>query len=178
MKNIVYYSIGVAKYGIAFMQKVVSICLNLDINPSWLMCVMKSESGISHSIINSKTNATGFIQFMPNTAKGLGTTVEKLKNMTALEQLDYVEKYFKPYKRLIHKPEDLYIVTFYPYALNKPDTYVMGSEKSPAFARLVNVQNPNFDFNKDGVITLGEFRKRIREKTFKDLPESEFEKKS
>jgi hypothetical protein len=37
---------------------------------------------------------TGLIQFMPDTARSLGTTVEALREMTAAQQMQYVEKYF------------------------------------------------------------------------------------
>ena len=42
------------------------------------------------------SGATGLIQFMPDTAKGLGTsTTEALSQMTRSEQLKYVDKYFE-----------------------------------------------------------------------------------
>lgn len=44
------------------------------------------------------SGAIGLIQFMPSTAKGLGTSTSALKQMTAVDQLAYVEKYFAPYK--------------------------------------------------------------------------------
>lgn len=33
---------------------------------------------------------------MPDTARGQGTSTAALRNMSALEQLDHVERYFQP----------------------------------------------------------------------------------
>lgn len=43
------------------------------------------------------SGATGLIQFMPATAQGMGTTTAALAAMSAVQQLDYVQRYFKPY---------------------------------------------------------------------------------
>src|SRR3990167_3056635 len=42
------------------------------------------------------SGAIGLIQFMPSTAHLLGTTTEQLAQMTAVEQLAYVRRYFEP----------------------------------------------------------------------------------
>jgi hypothetical protein len=82
----------------AFMTKLNDICKKLSIpNVNWMLLIFYKESKINPHIQNIDTKATGLIQFMPATAKGLGTTTDALKNMTAVEQLDYVYKYFKPY---------------------------------------------------------------------------------
>ena len=98
---------------------------------------------------------------MPDTARGLGTTPEALKAMSNVEQLDYVYRYFAPHRGKMNSYSDLYLVTFYPYALGKPDDFVFGSERSQAWAKTVRDQNEGIDLNKDGVITLGEFRQWI-----------------
>jgi hypothetical protein len=62
----------------------------------------------------AKYRATGIIQFMPRTAKGLNTTTQALYKMTNVQQLDYVYKYFLPAKGKLKSFEDLYLYTFYP----------------------------------------------------------------
>lgn len=57
----------------AFLQKVRLICAKLGIEPDWLMFVMNSESGLNPAAYNPNGGASGLIQFMPDTAKGLGT---------------------------------------------------------------------------------------------------------
>ena len=106
----------------------------------------------------ARYRATGLIQFMPATARHLGTTNQLLYRMNNLQQLDYVHKYFLRVKGKIKGFEDLYLFAFYPYAVGKPDTYVFGSERSDAFAREIVKQNP-LDVDKDGVLSVGEFKK-------------------
>ena len=171
--NLLYASLALPRYGEDFLKKVVVICEELGIRPDWLMCVMKNESAINHLAVNTNGGATGLIQFMPATAKGLGTSCQELKEMGALAQLDYVKKYFWPYRHKIKTATDLYIITFYPYALTQPDSYVIGSQKGAAYVRLVALQNKGFDMNKDQQITLGEFRQSVRNKTFQDLSDAQ-----
>ncbi len=51
----------------------------------------------------------GLIQFGSATAKDMGTTTDKLKTMTALAQLDYVEKHIARKKDKIKNITDLYL---------------------------------------------------------------------
>jgi soluble lytic murein transglycosylase-like protein len=59
----------------AFIAKVITISQKLGIEPEWLMQVFVNESGMNHQAVNSTSNATGLIQFMPDTAVTLGTSV-------------------------------------------------------------------------------------------------------
>src|SRR5690606_25639726 len=131
----------------------------LGIDPNWLMAVMYFESAhtFSPAIQNPYTNATGLIQFMPSTAKELGTTVEALKNMSANDQLLYVYKYYARYKSKLKSYVDLYLITFFPIASGKPLDYVLQTATLPA--HLIAKQNPVFDLNKDGKITVAEIQK-------------------
>lgn len=45
--------------------------------------------------VKGRGRAIGMVQFMGETAKELGTSVEALKTMTCSEQLDYAQTYFK-----------------------------------------------------------------------------------
>ena len=140
-------------YRADFIKKIKEVCGRLGINPDWLMSVINKESAgtFSPSIKNPTSSATGLIQFMEATAKGLGTTTAALRKMTAVQQMDYVEKYFQPYKGKMKSFADVYICVFYPAALDKPDTWV--------FPNWVYKVQKYIDINKDGKITLGEFKK-------------------
>lgn len=61
--------------------------------------------------------------------------------MSNIDQLDYVEKYYLSFKNKIHSYTDLYLATFYPVALNKPDSFILGSEVSDSEARKIGKQN-------------------------------------
>ena len=111
----------------------------------------------------AKYRATGLIQFMPKTAKGLNTSTQALYKMSNVEQLDYVYKYFLPAKGKLKSFEDLYLYTFYPNAVGKPDTHIIGSEKGMDYAKLLVKQNP-LDFNHDGYLSVGEFKNFIYSK--------------
>jgi hypothetical protein len=110
-----------------FISKVEDICNELDIEPNYLMACMAFETGETFSPCEKSpvSSATGLIQFMSSTAKRLGTTTEKLCNMTAEEQLEYVKKYFLPYKGKIKTISDIYMVIFCPKAVGKEMDYIL-----------------------------------------------------
>ena len=145
----------------AFVDKVRDITLELMFKPEWLMFVMWFETAktLQPRIQNTVTKATGLIQFMPATAKSLGTSVEALVKMSNLEQLDYVRKYFLPYKGKIKCFTDAYLVVFFPTAIGQPDSFVI--ETRSIAANIIAKQNPIFDLDKDGKITKGEIKKRL-----------------
>jgi hypothetical protein len=152
----------------AFAAKVIDISKKLEIDPNWLMVVMNSESGLNEKARNTKYPvqggyATGLIQFIPSTAKGLGTTTDALYNMSNVEQLDYVYKYFAPYRDKIESFIDLYMVTFFPAAVGKAKDWVLKAKNIAALA--VARANPIFDLDKNGSITVAEveqaFLKRV-----------------
>lgn len=155
----------------AFMTKLNEICKKLEIpNINWLLLIFFKESGINSHRQNKDSGATGLIQFMKKTAEGLGTSLDALKNMTAVEQLDYVYKYFKPYTGKIHSVQDLYLITFFPIAVGKSDDNVLQS--NGLSAGKVAKANPGIDLNHDGKITNGEFDDYVMNKTpnkWKDL---------
>ena len=145
----------------AFSNKVKEIAQKLEINPNRLMQIMNKESWLNHQAVNKDTNATGLIQFMPETAKGLGTSIAALKNMTNIEQLDYVLKYYEKFKNKIESHTDLYLATFYPAALGKPDNYIIGSENGNA--AIIGKQNR---MNNGNPISIGHLKNWIS----KDIP--------
>jgi hypothetical protein len=131
----------------AFINELESVAKRLNIDPNWILAVMYKESRLNPQAVNKTGGATGLIQFMPNTAKGLGTSTADLYNMTNVEQLKYVEKYFKPYKDKIKSYLDLYLVTFFPVALSKPndwyfETKNLSKEKIGIQNKGINGGNP------------------------------------
>jgi hypothetical protein len=145
----------------AFQKEVVAISKRQNIkNPNWLMAVINSETAqtFSPSIQNKVSGATGLIQFMPSTAKALGTTTTALAQMDHLEQLVYVEKYIAMTMKnvratAIEDYDDMYFVVFYPAAIGKPDTYVIARPGTAVYN-----QNAGTDMNKDGTITVADFK--------------------
>jgi len=157
-----------------FLNKVISVARNLDIDPNWLMQVMKAESGIRADIENTYAPfkdgfATGLIQFTPATARGLKTTTLDLKKMTRTQQLDYVNLYFLPYRGRIKSYFDLYLVTFFPVAIKNTNDDSWVFETSKISRSSVAKSNPIIDRNKDGLITMGEFKEYVRSTVPKNL---------
>ena len=134
-----------------FRVKVRAVATSLGIDASWLMAIMYAESGISTTARNSGSTATGLIQFTSATAISLGTTTTALARMTAVQQMDYVQKYFEQYKGKISNITDCYMAVFYPKAMGQPDTYVIATSPSSTYNA-----NANLDTNHDGTITRAE----------------------
>lgn len=153
-----------AKVSNVFQSRVNWISDQLGISPSWLMACMAFESAetFSPSIRNAAgSGATGLIQFMPATAKALGTSTEALAAMTAEDQLNYVYRYFLPYKGRIKNLGDLYMAILWPAGIGKSDDYVLWEKgRRPTTYR----QNAGLDLDRDGAITRGEALTKIREK--------------
>ncbi|MBP9779809.1 transglycosylase SLT domain-containing protein [Candidatus Gracilibacteria bacterium] len=143
-----------------FKDKIQSVCEHLGINPDDLKVVMIKESKINPKIVNGTSNATGLIQFMPKTARGLGTTVGHLRGMSGVDQLTYVQKYFEPYRGKLGSVEDLYLATFYPAALGRDDSFIIGSEGQSVSPELIASQNYGIAPGKS-VITVGDFKEYV-----------------
>ena len=149
---------------IEFTEKVNNICTELRIEANWLMFVMWFESRLNPQAVNPISGATGLIQFMPSTARGLGITTAVLKRMSNVQQLDYVLAYLRPYKGRMKTWVDVYLAVFYPRAMGNPN-FVITSD-------IVAKQNKIFDLNKDLDISVKEIetvlRRQIPEKYRKD----------
>jgi hypothetical protein len=143
-----------AKVSREFAQKAIRISRELGFPTNDFMSCMAFESGetFSPSIRNKQSSATGLIQFMRYTAPHLGTTVEDLARMTAVQQLDYVRKYFLPHKGRLHDIEDLYMAILWPAAVGKPSSYVLFDEHVDKTHAAYFV-NKGLDANHNGQIT-------------------------
>lgn len=142
-----------AKVSPTFRERVWWICDTLRLDPDDLMSCMAWESGrtFSASIVNKAgSGATGLIQFMPTTAKALGTTNASLARMTAEDQLNFVYKYFRPFAGRLKSLSDLYMAILWPAAVGKPDDYALFT------GGIAYRQNAGLDANKDGRVTKAE----------------------
>lgn len=144
-----------------FRQKVVQIAANIEVDPNFLMAIMSFESGgsFSPSKRSPVSSAVGLIQFIRDTAKGLGTTVEALAAMTAIRQLDFVELYFMNYKGRLKTVEDAYMAVLYPKGIGRGGDFVI-------FRRGDRNYKPNqpLDANGNGEITVAEAAAPVRKR--------------
>lgn len=139
----------------AFIAKVIEVSAYLRVKPEHLMFLMWFETGhtLDHRIQN-RIGATGLIQFMPETARFLGTTTAQLVQMSNVEQMEYVKKHLGLFRGRYRDWVDLYCGIFWPAAVGKPDSFRITSD-------IVAKQNPLFDTNKDGDIEKAEIRSAL-----------------
>ncbi|MBU0470180.1 MAG: VWA domain-containing protein [Nanoarchaeota archaeon] len=149
------------KFALGFLDKVKEVANGLGMDPNYILAVMSFETGNTFDpcVKNPVSSATGLIQFMSSTAIGLGTTTESLCQMSQVEQMDYVKKYFelnggKKAKTL----SDTYMVVLYPNAVGKPESYVLFESPSKAYE-----QNSGLDKNKDNKVTKEEAAAKVKE---------------
>lgn len=146
-----------------FNKKLDKVADALGVKSKDLIAIMKQESGVNPKAVNKLSGATGLIQFMPATAARLGTSTDELKNMSAVEQLDYVYKYFK---MVGVKPGmglgDLYMAVFMPKYVGADDDTVLGKDGASGFSGKVYAQNSGLDKNKDGAITVADVKSSVQ----------------
>lgn len=135
----------------SFVARVLEICGRLAIDPDWLMAIMHFESAGSFSPTmrnRAGSGAIGLIQFLPSTARELGTSIAGLAAMSADDQLHYVEKYFTPYKGRMRTIEDAYMAVLYPKAIGWSGARCIFYRGMKAYE-----MNCGLDFDHDGKIS-------------------------
>ena len=153
---------GEPQFSDGFYNKVVEISKRVGCDPNALMAVMKSESGLKTTAKNPHGGATGLIQFMPATAKALGTTTDALSKMSPEQQLVYVEKFLIQNKKMAGFKESdkldsgtLYTLVFLP-AYAKRDVLCTKGTKYYKY-------NAGLDLNHDGSITKQDMTRRVHQ---------------
>lgn len=154
--------------GTDYNARLQEVADNVGIDADVLNNIIIFESAGDPKAKNPNGTATGLIQFVEATAENLGTSTEELSKMSALEQLDYVERYFQTNgvdNSKITDGVEGYLSVFYPGAVGKKDSYVIGSEVSEEKAKEIAAANPSFSRLPSGKnktkITKGDVRKVI-----------------
>jgi len=109
--------------GAALAEKIVEVAARLKANPYDLANLINFETGgrFTSDVRNPSSGATGLIQFMPETAKNLGTTVAALARLSPVEQMAWVEKYFRTSGvSPLSTAQRLFMAVFYPAAARWP----------------------------------------------------------
>lgn len=128
-------------------------------DPNAIAAVIAFESGGDPTARNPRSSATGLIQFMPDTAKAMGTSIRAIRSMSALRQLDLVERYFVG-ALAGHLPAevgDYYMATFMPALGGMPDETEVGHRGTPVYD-----QNAGLDWNADGILDAGDVKQTFR----------------
>ena len=143
----------------AFLDKVANIANQLEAAPEYLMAVMGFETGGSYApdVRNPESSATGLIQFVESTAKSLGTSTAQLADMTALDQLDFVEQYLQPYSGRFSTLEDVYMAVLWPAAVGQEPDAAIFTQGDKFYTA-----NSGLDINQDGSVTTREAADKVR----------------
>jgi hypothetical protein len=149
-----------ARVDAPFKAKLIQISKEIGVDPNFLISAIAFETGETFSpSIRNPSGATGLIQFTPATAAELGATTDDLAAMTAVDQMDYVEKYFLPYRNMLETVEDVYMAILWPAAIGKPNSWILFSKPSAEYGR-----NSGLDTDKDGHVTKEEAAAMVRAK--------------
>ncbi|WP_205619081.1 hypothetical protein [Halomonas halocynthiae] len=154
-----------AKVSDPFVTKLLDICNRMGWGPDLadeLMGCMAFESArtFSPSVRNAAgSGATGLIQFMPATARDLGTTTGALARMSDVDQLEYVYRYFTKYRwhERVKQLEDMYMAILMPKYISYPLGAVLFNDGTRAYT-----QNRGLDADQDGRITKAEAAAKVR----------------
>lgn len=145
----------------SFETKVREVAARLDVPPEWLMAVMFSESRFDANAENFRgSGAVGLIQFMPATAKDLGTSTNLIGQLSHEEQLEWVYKYMQMIREKYGEYEsltDFYLAILYPKARRQEMCFSMYAHPTRAYK-----QNIGLDLDKNGDVTVGEIDKRMK----------------
>jgi hypothetical protein len=139
-----------------FSAKVRAIANRIMVDPNWIMAVMYKESKLNPKAKNPNGTAIGLIQFLESTAKWLGTSTAALYQMTATQQLQYVEKYLLHYfnkKGPFRDYYDLYFSVLDSSLIGKPDDYLWAAQGSKTYE-----WNKGLDLDKNGRVSVGEIK--------------------
>jgi len=150
--------------GEEFIKAVEEMAARLKLDPNKLLNVMAFESRLNPKAKNPKSSATGLIQFMDDTAEALGTTVEKLQGMGAIEQLKYVEAYFKQFRNLADTQEAIYTAVLAGRPVADPEALLFkegGKRTGRAYTA-----NRALDTDRSGRITAGEATAKVFDQGF------------
>lgn len=154
-----------------FNAKLIKTAKQLGVEPEYLKRIIKFETAGSFSPTSHDPNnvSIGLIGFTEPTARALGTSKAELAKMTAVQQLDYVYKF---YKMNGLKPGSdvgtMYMLTFMPAYAYHPDDTVLGQENGGQLGRTglslhkIWLQNPAFAKSKGKkFFTVGDVKNTI-----------------
>lgn len=152
----------------SFIGGVNQLAQKWDIDAGDLLGLMQSESNLNPQARNP-SGATGLIQFMPDTARAMGTSTDAIYRMNRTQQLQLVDQYFKMNKL----PQgatagQLYATVFLPAYNRKAENFIVaranGANDAGKVAPRWYSQNAGLDSNRDGAITVADLGQRLSKK--------------
>ena len=146
-----------------FYNKATEVSKRVGCDPNVLLAIMDSESGLKPSVQNKRGGASGLIQFMPSTARALGTTTDEIRKMSAEQQLVYVEKCLLANKKMAGFAANDKLDAGTMYALVFLPAYAKREVLALKGHKYYN-SNAGLDLNGDGAITKQDLGARVRKR--------------
>lgn len=141
-----------------FWLELQAVAARIETRPEWLLNVMASESLFVAGARNRLPGqtASGLLQIIEDTAQGLGTTTAAIRQMSPVEQLRLVEKYFAPFRGRLKSLADVYTATFRGFIIEGGEKTVVAPLDDSRKEQRIYSLNQWLDLNNDGLITKGE----------------------
>lgn len=156
-----------------FAKELFNVAHRLGIAPGWLLSVIDTETGSKYLPSKYKSSgAVGLLQFTPDGVdvfvkqglfKNKDEAIQKLSNMSAKEQLKYVEKYLQHHFTANDAKKtflNTYLAVFAPAFINSDLTQKLYSNNPTKQNDLFDV-NKSLDQNGNGHIEAGELFSRV-----------------
>lgn len=153
-----------------FNVKLKKVADALGVDEADLKAIIKTESGFNPKAQDPFGVSAGLIGFTRQTAKALGTSREEILNMSAVDQLDYVYKFYK--MNNLRPGSDrgtMYMITFMPAYAYAPDDTVLGQQGGGTLGKTglsmdkIWSQNPLFGKSRGkAFFTVGDVKDVIR----------------
>lgn len=163
-----------------FLEAVKKSAAKIGCDYEDLLAVMNSESTLNPTAVHKnkkgEKTAVGLIQFTKkyaipalNKEYNLDLTLEKIENMSAIEQLDLVEKYYEMNKSKLPSGRkitaaDLYAVTYLPTRADRDVLCRKGERKANGKLLGYYEANQGLDMNNDNKITKDDLNQRLAQK--------------
>ena len=153
-----------------FLRAIAEMSNRRNMDPSLLLGAIASESSFDPTAVNKTTGAAGIFQLKPEIAKELGTSTDEILEMSRVEQLKLMDKFFDKIKLPDNATAgQLKTSIVLPNYAMESDSY----ELMTKFSKFSDGQrgfpdvyerNKNLDTNNDGFITVGELGKNLTNK--------------
>jgi hypothetical protein len=155
-----------------FINSLNNISQVKNVSANSLLSVMQIQSGFTSvdqigkgfGAINQFTGASGLMQIMPDAAKSLGYSIDQIKNMSAVEQMTGPITSYMNHLTLPQIPSvtDLYMANFYPAAIGKLDSFVLGNIPGAGTVSSIATANPVFK-GVDGTVSVGSVKNWLQQ---------------
>ena len=126
-----------------------------------MLAAMQMFTGLNPAAVNRLSGSVGLMQLQPGIIENLGYSPNQLTGMLPSAQLTGPIKAYMSQLSLpaIPTTADFYMSSFYPHAMGKLDSFVLGNDIGTA-PELVAAQNPVFK-NDKGLVTVGSIKQYI-----------------